>query len=95
MSSFQTQYGIRLTREIKDMKWDEFKDLLVGISPDTPLGNIVSIRAENDKEILKRFSPEQLRIRNAWRARQAAQMEPRQIEDVLNALKNAFLSMSE
>lgn len=80
------------------MKWDEFKDLLVGISPDTPLGNIVSIRAENDKEILKRFSSEQHRIRNAWRARQArqaAQIEPQQMEDVLNALKNAFLSMSE
>lgn len=77
------------------MKWDEFKDLLVGISPETPLGSIVSIRAENDREVLKHFTVEQHRIRNAWRARRAAQIEPQQMEDVLNALKNAFLSMSE
>ena len=44
------------------MKWDEFKDLLTGIGPETPLGRIVAIRAEDDKEMLKQFTPEQNRI---------------------------------
>ena len=34
VSSFQAQYGIRLSKEIDTMKWDEFKDLLIGIGPE-------------------------------------------------------------
>lgn len=41
--------------------------MLSGIMPKTPLGQIVSIRAEEDKEILKNFTKEQHRIRNEWR----------------------------
>lgn len=59
-SSFAQQYGIRLRREI-DMTWDEFCTLLSGLKPDTPLGNIVSIRSETDKDILKHFTPQQKR----------------------------------
>ena len=67
VSSFQSQYGIRLSRELPaGMKWEEFRDLLVGIGPDTALGRIVSIRAEDRKEILENFTPEQHRVRNAW-----------------------------
>ncbi len=51
------------------MSYQEFCILLSGIMPDTPLGQIVSIRAENDKEILKHFTPEQRRIRAEWRNR--------------------------
>ena len=58
VSSFQSQYGIRLSRELPaGMKWEEFRDLLVGIGPDTALGRIVSIRAEDRKEILENFTP--------------------------------------
>ncbi|MNI44238.1 hypothetical protein D3C76_275810 [compost metagenome] len=51
------------------MTWDEFCTLLAGIMPETPLGQIVQIRCENDREKLKNFTPEQHRIRNEWRAR--------------------------
>lgn len=37
--------------------------------PETPLGQIVSIRSEEDKEMLKHFTKEQHRIRNEWRNR--------------------------
>lgn len=67
-SSFAQQYGIRLRREI-DMSWDEFCTLLSGLKPDTPLGNIVSIRSETDKNILKHFTPQQKKIRNDWQKR--------------------------
>ncbi len=56
------------------MSWGEFCTLLAGIMPETPLGQIVSIRSEDDKETLKHFTPEQHRIRNEWRSRQAREM---------------------
>jgi hypothetical protein len=49
------------------MSWAEFSTLLNGIMPKTPLGQIVSIRSEEDENILKNFSKEQHRIRNEWR----------------------------
>lgn len=76
------------------MPWDEFKDYLVGIGPDTALGRIVAIRAEEDKEVLKHFSKEQHRIRNEWRSRKVKRVSEGDMEDILNALKNAFLEMA-
>lgn len=49
------------------MSWDEFTTLLSGLNGETPLGHVVSIRSENDKEKLKNFSPEEKKIRNEWR----------------------------
>lgn len=77
------------------MKWDEFRDLLVGIGPETPLGRVVAIRAENDREMLKQFSQEQHRIRNEWRNRQAKSMSRRKVADEMDYLKSAFISMAK
>lgn len=68
-ASFTAQYGIRLRAET-EMSWGEFCTLLSGIMPDTPLGQVVSIRSETDKDVLKHFTPDQRRIRNEWRRRQ-------------------------
>ncbi len=62
------QYKIRLSKE-HDMTWLEFRSLLSGIMPKTPLGQIVAIRAEEDKETLKSFNKEQNKIRNEWRSK--------------------------
>lgn len=51
------------------MSWSEFCTLLTGIMPETPLGQIVSVRSEEDKEMLKNFTKEQHKIRNDWRNR--------------------------
>ena len=51
------------------MSWDEFSTLLSGLNAETPLGHVVSIRSETDKERLKRFTPAEQRIRNEWRSR--------------------------
>lgn len=51
------------------MSWSEFSTLLAGIMPKTPLGQIVSIRSENDKDMLKHFTQEQHKIRNEWKSR--------------------------
>lgn len=95
ISSFQTQYGIRLSRELPGMKWDEFRDLLVGIGPETPLGRVVAIRAEDDREVLKQFSQEQHRIRNEWRNRQVKNMSRRKVDDEMESLKSAFIGMAK
>ena len=99
VSSFQSQYGIRLSRELlTGMKWDEFRDLLVGIGPDTALGRIVSIRAEEDEDILKNFTQEQHRIRNEWKRKRARILEKMTdrtaMEADLAGIKAAFMRMA-
>lgn len=74
------------------MKWGEFKALLAGILPETPLGRTVSIRAEDDKEVLKRFTREQHRIRNEWRGKKAEEMPEQEREQALEQLKQAFIA---
>lgn len=64
-SSFMKQYGIRI-RQADDMSYKEFCSMLSGIMPDTPLGQVVSIRAEKDVKVIRNFSKEQKRIRNDW-----------------------------
>lgn len=76
------------------MKWGEFRDLLVGLGPDTTLGRIVAIRAEEDKEILKNFTKEQKRIRSEWRNRHAKSVPQRDMMKMLEELKTAFIQMA-
>lgn len=76
------------------MKWGEFSALLSGIGPDTALGRIVSIRAEEDKEMLKSFTPEMRRIRNEWRNRIAHQKDKKACDDFVEAMKKAFMDMA-
>ena len=54
-----------------DMDWREFKVLLAGLGPKTPLGQIISIRSEEDPNIIDSFTPEQKRIRDVYRSKMA------------------------
>lgn len=65
------------------MSWDEFCTLLSGIMPKTPLGQIVSIRSEEDENMLKNFTEEQHKIRNEWRNRQLEEMKDKMTEEEL------------
>lgn len=98
ISSFQSQYGIRLSRELPaGMKWDEFRDLLIGLGPDTALGRVVAIRAEDRKEYLENFTSEQHRIRNEWQRKRAKYLvqtiTKEQMNNTMNMFKTAFLNM--
>lgn len=95
-SSFVTQYGIRLRNE-PDMSWGEFITLLGGLNSKTPLGQVISIRSENDKDMLKHFTKEQHRLRNEWRNRNIKKMvtmdkkeAERQIQIFQDMCKKAF-----
>ena len=95
VSSFRAQYGIKIhSREFQEMKWDEFRALLSGIGPDTPLGRIVQIRAEEEEDILKHFTKDQMRIRTEWRNRKARKVTPEKMEDFLEQMKKAFIAMA-
>lgn len=76
------------------MRWDEFCALLSGLGPETPLGRIVQIRAENDKEILKHFTKDQRRIRNEWRGRKAQSVSAENLDAFLEQMKQAFVQMA-
>lgn len=52
--------------------------MLAGLGPNTVLARMVSIRTEEDEEMLKHFTPEQRRIRCEWRNRTAAKVSIRQ-----------------
>lgn len=96
VSSFQTQYGIRIYSDtFKGMKWDEFKALVSGLSAETPLGRIVAIRAENDKEVIKRFTKEQRRIRAEWRNRSAQKMDRTTYEQAMKGFEKMFEAMAK
>ncbi len=96
VSSFQTQYGIRIYSDtFKSMKWDEFKALVSGLSSETPLGRMVGIRAESDKEVIKHFTKEQKRIRDEWRNRSAKNMSQEVYDQAMLGFEKMFEAMAK
>jgi hypothetical protein len=92
VSSFQTQYGINI-KEKTDMVWNDFCVLVGGLLDTTPLGRIVAIRAEKDKEVIKRFSKDQKRIHDEWRKVQLEDITPEQEKKMFEGLSKMFASM--
>ena len=76
------------------MPWAEFCQLLTGIGPDTALGRIVSIRSEDDKDILKHFTPDQRRIRSEWMGNRAKAKTVNETMDFIEQMKQAFIRMA-
>nr|DAM27041.1 MAG TPA: hypothetical protein [Caudoviricetes sp.] len=81
------------TKEFESVSWDEFKSLLAGIDPETPLGRIVAIRSETDKNVIKHFSKDQKRIYSAWRNRKAETMAPATYDQEMKLLEQTFVQM--
>lgn len=94
MASFQSQYGIRLSRELSGMKWQEFKAFVSGFDGDTPLGRIVRIRSEEDPDHLKTFSPEMRKIRNEWQKKKAFSRSEEEKAAFIEQMKQAMISMA-
>ena len=77
------------------MEWGEFSSLLAGINGETALGNIVRIRSEKDPETLKKFSPEEKRIRNEWLKKSASHITEEDYEQAMENFKAMFASMAK
>ena len=76
------------------MPWDEFCDLAAGLGPDTPLGRIVQIRTETDKDALEQYTPEMREIRNKWQKRIAGERSEQDVKNFLTSMQEAFKSMA-
>lgn len=77
------------------MSWREFSYMLQGLSGETPLGRIACIRAENDPEKLKEFTPEQRKIRNEYRARIAKKKSDKEVDNAIEQFKQAFIGLAK
>lgn len=96
-ASLAQQYGLRVRKEIKNLTWGELSSYIEGINSDTPLGQIISIRSENNKEKLKNFTSEQHRIRNEYRSkmmRKAPKISDEEFKRQLEGMKQAFIAMA-
>ena len=94
-ASIAAQYGIRIRKEYDTISWAEVKNLVRGLGSETPLGNIVAIRSETDKDILKKFTPSQHKIRNEWRQKVANKKleNTEKVEKEMDALQKAIEKM--
>ena len=88
-ASFLSQYGIRL--KVTELQFDEFLNLTSCLMPDTPLGQIVAIRCEDDPDIISNFTDAQREVRNSWVNRDMANNEQKYVEsmDMLFAMARA------
>ncbi len=94
VASFLSQYGLRIrTKEFDTVSWDEFRSLLAGIDPETPLGRVVAIRAETDRNVIRHFTRDQKRIYDAWRNRRAAAMTPETYEQQMAYLEKMMAQL--
>lgn len=94
-SSLKTQYGYSIRREIDNLDWGELISDIAGLKGDTPLGNIVRIRKEKDPEVLKKFTPEEIKIRNEWLNKTASQISEENYEQAMESIKNMFKTMAQ
>lgn len=55
-----------LPSEQGNLKYSDWAKMVSGLMDDTPLGRVVGVRSETDKDIIKNFTPEQRAIRDEW-----------------------------
>ena len=77
------------------MSWREFSYLINGLSGDTPLGRIVSIRAEKDPERLKEFTADEKKIRNDYLRNKALKMPQKKADDAIEQMRQVFVAMGK
>ena len=93
-SSLKTQYGYSIRKEINNMDWAELSSDISGLMGETPLGNIVQIRSEDDRERLKNFTQEQKNIRWKYRMKIAQNVDQKEFKKVITDLQEAFKEMA-
>lgn len=93
-SSLKKQYGYSIRKEINSMSWAELCSDISGIMPDTPLGNIVQIRSEDDGEKLKYFSQEQKNIRWKYRMKMVENTDKDKCKKVIEGFQQLFKEMA-
>lgn len=72
--SIATQYGV-LPDAQGDLSYQAWSKLVSGLMDDTPLGRVVSVRAEEDRKVIAKMSPWQRQIRSDWQSFKAKRQE--------------------
>lgn len=75
------------------MDWDEFSDLVAGLSEDTPLIKMAMVRTESRPEALEQFTPGQLKERAEWQRRRALKRPRQETEKAILDLQETFKKM--
>ncbi len=76
------------------MSWREFSYLISGLTAKTPLGMVVSIRAEEDPDVIKNFSRDEKRIRNEYQKKLAKSRSNDEVTSAINSFKDAFIKLA-
>lgn len=94
--SIATQYGI-LPGAQGDLPWPEWAKLVSGLLDSTPLGRVVAVRAEEDRQVIARMTPWQKRIRSQWQnflaRRQVRTADPAQLRRQMAALEKTMANL--
>lgn len=64
--SIATQYGV-LPYAQENLPYPEWATLVSGLMDDTPLGRVVAVRSEQDREVIAKMNAWQRKIRTQWR----------------------------
>lgn len=83
--------------EQENLHYSDWVSLVAGLMHDTPLGQVVRIRSEDDQDIINQFGPYENRLRSEWREFRsehtiAVATEQDKLE-VANYFKNLFSNM--
>lgn len=93
--SVAKQYGILPSMQ-DDLKYSDWSKLVGGLMNDTPLGQVVAIRNEKDRNILKEMTSEQKRIRSEWQSFSSSKVvaiPQEEIKKANNSLEKMLASM--
>ena len=94
--SIAKQYRV-LPSEQGDLRYSDWIKMVSGLMDDTPLGRIVMIRSETDKERIKNFSLEQRRIQSDWkrfRSQRLQHFDSNDYDKQMLALESMFASLA-
>lgn len=97
VASFAQQYGIRLYTEYETISCEEFRQLLVGLNGDTPLGYTVQIRSEKDSKKINQMSNHEKKMRSDWQSFKLNQNKQKNKEEKIvlssDEINNIFSKM--
>ncbi len=94
--SITSQYGI-LPYAQSCLPYKDWAALVEGLMPESLLGRVVGIRAEQDREMIEQMGPQQLKIRREWQRFLSGRSQKDEVElkkemqNLQQALKQMYL----
>lgn len=90
--SIAKQYGI-LPSEQESLRYSDWAKMVSGLMEDTPLGRVVSIRSEDDPDVIRHMTPDQRRMRSDWLTHRMARQSSDERKAAIEALQAMVAGM--